>query len=70
MNRIPFTIGARSIDVGYYNVKFTAGGENTQGPTSVRAFPSIAPVLRSGAARQMEGFAQPDGCVARINDVS
>ena len=70
MKPIPFVIGARSIDVGYYNVKYTLGRASSQSPAKVASFPSIAPVLRSGAARQMEDFSQPDGCVVRVDGVA
>jgi plasmid segregation protein ParM len=70
MNRIPFIIGARSVDVGYFNTKHTGGKEGASTLAPVYSFPSIAPVLRSGLARSMESQPQPDGCVVRINDVS
>lgn len=71
MKQTPLIIGARSIDVGYFTVKFTLGRSSPQaGPARVGKFPAIAPVLRSGAARHMEGFNEPDGCVARVNGVS
>ncbi|MRD47535.1 hypothetical protein GHT07_09615 [Caenimonas koreensis DSM 17982] len=65
-----FVIGARSVDVGYYNVKYTLGRPAIQAPIAVESFPSIAPVLKSGVARQMEGFSQPDGCLVNVGGVS
>lgn len=71
MNQSPLVIGARSIDVGYFNVKFTLGRPASHGgPAPVGNFPAIAPVLRSGAARHMEGVAQPEGCVVPIHGVT
>jgi plasmid segregation protein ParM len=71
MKSTPFTIGARSVDVGYYNVKYTLGRVTPQSAQAkVATFPSIAPVLRTGSAREAEGMREPQGCVVDVQGVS
>ncbi len=71
MKTNPVVVGARAIDVGYFNVKHTHGRTGgADGMLQVASFPSVAPVLKSGVARQADGEHQPEGCVVPVNGVS
>jgi plasmid segregation protein ParM len=66
------TVGARAIDVGYFNVKFTLG-RKIEGISSLIAtgmFPSLAPILKTGSARSLHGTPSAEGCTVTIDNVS
>jgi plasmid segregation protein ParM len=71
MKTNPSIVGARAVDVGYFNVKHTlAPSPASAGRAGVAVFPAVAPVLKSGVARGIDGMAQPDGCVVPIGGVT
>lgn len=61
---------ARAVDLGYSKVKMTLGRAPQSGDIQATSFPAIAPVLKSGFARQMSGAQQPEGCVVAVGGVS
>lgn len=64
-------VGARAIDVGYYNVKFSLGRGMHAGQTLINAnlMPSLAPRLSSHVSMLSPGTLAADGCVIEINGV-
>lgn len=65
-------LGARAIDVGYYNVKFTLGRQQVGGsnPIGVEMFPALAPMLLAGVDGDRHSPSrQPDGCAVRVDGV-
>lgn len=64
-------VGARAIDVGYSNVKFTVGRESVDGMVRIGTdlMPSLAPRLSSNVMMQSPGTKAADGCIIDLNGV-
>jgi urease beta subunit len=64
-------VGARAVDVGYYNVKYTLGrkvlGDSSTIATGI--FPSLVPRLANNLVMHSPGTIQADGCVVEIEGV-
>lgn len=71
-NDLVTRVGVRAIDVGYFSVKYTLGRKEERGSNIIAAgmFPSLAPILKTGAARSLQGAPSADGCSVTINGVS
>lgn len=69
---IPVRIGARAVDVGYFNVKFTLGQTATSegSPVATGIFPALAPTLKTGSARMLADAPASDGCLVEIGKVA
>ncbi len=71
MKSNPMIVGARAVDVGYFNVKHTLAPSPAHGGRAgVAVFPAVAPVLKFGIARGIDGTSQPEGCVVPIGGVT
>lgn len=64
-------VGARAIDVGYYNVKYSMGRSIHAGQTVINTglMPSLAPRLSSHITMQSPGTMAADGCIIEIDGV-
>lgn len=73
MNRnLPIVrVGARAIDVGYFNVKYNLGRGFSAGNAVINTglMPSLAPRLSSLVTMQSPGTMAADGCIAEIDGV-
>jgi plasmid segregation protein ParM len=64
-------VGARAIDVGYFNVKYTLGRKQSSGANSIATgiFPALAPRLATDVAMNTPGAPASDGCTVSIDGV-
>ncbi len=65
-------LGARAIDVGYYNVKFTVGRKQVgdSNPIGTEMFPALAPMLLAGAEGEPQSPSKrPDGLSVKVDGV-
>lgn len=71
MNRDPnvLRLGARAVDVGYYNVKFTLGlgGNGDQKAIATDMFPALAPRLAEGERDHGPSAGKLDGCTVEVD---
>ena len=71
MNSQVVRVGARAVDVGYFNTKYTLGrkeaGQNVE--IAVGMFPSLAPRLASNVMMHSPGTSTADGTVVTIGGV-
>ena len=72
MNKDPVTtVGARAIDVGYFNVKYTLGRKATGDHSGVATglFPALAPMLKTGSVRSLADAPAADGCMVSVGSI-
>lgn len=67
----PTRIGARAIDVGYFNVKYTTGRNNeSNNEVGCGLFPALAPRITHNNSLMSPGTSGSDGCYVNVDGVN